>query len=340
MSFALTQATTLEAYRADDWDFVKFNPRATYFAEAWGNTYEQLTTQRQLRLIDAAVQEASGMAGVMALDPREGVFREHLLALWTLIADVGNEVDVLQTMFLPLSVVAMLCGSNARFLQFAAADARAAHAALDAAARTAPSGTSVRSTFSSSGVWGDGGQNLLDRGVLSREVCLDLLGFFQDGSCVVVGSLGAGIRGSRLNVLADDDDRQEHHLQERLSDPSDDDDRIAGLERGGSADQSEEREEIGAPHRANDKGDLQSDLGVEASDGAGAMDLGDGRCHLRCARLLALFDMRVWDVIEDRRHGPRIAEPSMGGTATMNGSSGGPLLEEFTNEHDNLAQRR
>ncbi len=30
-------ATTLEAYRADDWDFIKFNPRATYFAEAWGN---------------------------------------------------------------------------------------------------------------------------------------------------------------------------------------------------------------------------------------------------------------------------------------------------------------
>lgn len=72
----------------------------------------------------------------MALDPREGVFREHLRALWTLIADVGNEVDVLQTIFSPLSLVAMLCGSNARFLQFAAADARAAHAALDAAAKT------------------------------------------------------------------------------------------------------------------------------------------------------------------------------------------------------------
>ena len=29
-------AATLEAYRADDWDFIKLNPRATYFAEASG----------------------------------------------------------------------------------------------------------------------------------------------------------------------------------------------------------------------------------------------------------------------------------------------------------------
>ena len=34
-------ATTLEDYRAGDWDFIKLNPRSTYFAEAWGNQYER-----------------------------------------------------------------------------------------------------------------------------------------------------------------------------------------------------------------------------------------------------------------------------------------------------------
>jgi uroporphyrinogen decarboxylase len=129
-------ATTLDAYRADDWDFIKFNPRATYFAEAWGNTYERPTQQRQPRLTAATIHDAAGLAGVAPLDPRDGVFGEHLRALWTLIRTVGDEVDVIQTIFSPLSVVAMLCGSDARFREFAESDADAARAALGAATTT------------------------------------------------------------------------------------------------------------------------------------------------------------------------------------------------------------
>ena len=32
-------AATVEEYRARDSDFIKLNPRWTFFAEAWGNTY-------------------------------------------------------------------------------------------------------------------------------------------------------------------------------------------------------------------------------------------------------------------------------------------------------------
>jgi uroporphyrinogen decarboxylase len=53
-----------------------------------------------------------------------------------LVGEVAGEVDVVQTVFSPLSVVAMLCGSDARFREFAASDAEAAHAALHAAATT------------------------------------------------------------------------------------------------------------------------------------------------------------------------------------------------------------
>ena len=106
-------AATLEAYRADDWDFIKFNPRATYFAEAWGNVYERPTTQRQPRLISATVHNAADLGRLAPVDPRDGVFGEHLRALWMLLSEVDGEVDVVQTVFSPLSVVAMLCGADA-----------------------------------------------------------------------------------------------------------------------------------------------------------------------------------------------------------------------------------
>ena len=54
-------AATLEAYHADDWDFIKFNPRATYFAEAWGNTYERPIEQRQPRLASATLSAATDL---------------------------------------------------------------------------------------------------------------------------------------------------------------------------------------------------------------------------------------------------------------------------------------
>src|SRR3989304_408470 len=99
-------AATLEAYRADDWDFIKFNPRATYFAEAWGNTYERSSEGREPRLSTAAITAVEGLGDVVPLDPRRGVFAEHLRALSMLVEEVGEEVDVIQTVFSPLAVVA------------------------------------------------------------------------------------------------------------------------------------------------------------------------------------------------------------------------------------------
>ena len=51
--------TIVEAYRADDWDFIKFNPRWTYFGEAWGNTYERPTEQRMPRLTPSGMPRAT-----------------------------------------------------------------------------------------------------------------------------------------------------------------------------------------------------------------------------------------------------------------------------------------
>lgn len=129
-------AATLDAYRAYGWDFIKLNPRATYFAEAWGNTYERPTDQRQPRLTRAAIEDAAGLRAMAPADPRAGVFGDHLRALRLLLDEAGGEVDVIHTIFSPLAVVAQLCGSEARFRELAEADGAAARGALEAATET------------------------------------------------------------------------------------------------------------------------------------------------------------------------------------------------------------
>jgi uroporphyrinogen decarboxylase len=129
-------ASTLEAYRANDWDFIKFNPRATYFAEAFGNTYERPADQRQPTLVSAVGNNAADLAAVAPVDAGASVLGEHLHALRLLLAEVGDTVDVVHTVFSPLSVAAQLAGSDAAFRELAIAHSDAAHAAIRAVAET------------------------------------------------------------------------------------------------------------------------------------------------------------------------------------------------------------
>ena len=129
-------ASTLEAYRANDWDFIKFNPRATYFAEAWGNTYERPSDQRQPTLVSCIVRNADDLGTVPPVDARAGVLGEHLRALRLLLAKVGGSVDVVHTIFSPLSVAAQLSGADATFRELAGSHPDAAHAAIRAVTET------------------------------------------------------------------------------------------------------------------------------------------------------------------------------------------------------------
>ena len=66
-------ANTLDAYRPYDWDFLKFNPRATYFAEAWGNTYEVPSDQRQPRPLTSRVQSPHDLRSIEPVDARGAI---------------------------------------------------------------------------------------------------------------------------------------------------------------------------------------------------------------------------------------------------------------------------
>jgi len=128
---ALVEAT-LELYRAHDWDLIKLNPRWTHFAEAWGSTYEPPTEQRNPRTLTTTIHSAEDLAKLRPVHARRGVFSDHLSALELMLAEVGDEVDVVATVFSPLSVVGLLCGLPDDLLPYAASDPASLHSAIAA----------------------------------------------------------------------------------------------------------------------------------------------------------------------------------------------------------------
>jgi integrase len=108
----------------------------------------------------------------------------------------------------------------------------------------------------------DCAENPFDLKVLGLHVLLNRERRVQHGVCVLVCRLGSCISGGRLDVLTDDDDREQNELKERLGCPR----HCRGhpaVDRGGQADQCQTCEGICAPHRADHRCDLQSEKGIE-----------------------------------------------------------------------------
>lgn len=187
-------ANTLDAYRPYDWDFIKFNPRATYFAEAWGMEFEPPKDQRQPRPLSAAIAQPSQLRELRPVDATAGVLGEHLRALGMLLHAVNEDVDVIHTIFSPLSVVAMLCGTPPQFIELAKGDPEAAHAALCTATETLASYAHASIEEGASGifyaplVWA------------SRDTCDDA--FYREfGRPYDLQVLAAAAAGAEVNVL-------------------------------------------------------------------------------------------------------------------------------------------
>ena len=78
---------------------------------------------------------------------------------------------------------------------------------------------------------------------------LDLLAGVLD---VLEGLGRPRVRRPRLDVLTDDDDRQEDELDELGGQPEDDDGRAVLLDRRGERDEGDDGEEVGGPHGADE----------------------------------------------------------------------------------------
>ena len=129
-------AYTVERYRAYEDDFIKLNPRATYYYEAWGNRYDRPDAQRQPRMLEHAITSPEQFAALPELDPTTGPFGEQLEALRLVVQEIGQEVDIVQTVFNPISVAARLMGPELDpFRQLVRSDPAAAHTGLATIAR-------------------------------------------------------------------------------------------------------------------------------------------------------------------------------------------------------------
>jgi len=128
---------TLRSYRAYDWDLIKLNPRWSYLPEAWGNQYERPTEQRFQRLRHAVVATPADLDAIEAADHDHPSLVEQLDALEAVVDEVGDEVDVIHTVFSPLAVLGLLVGEvGGRTIEVMKANPAGAERALLAIRRT------------------------------------------------------------------------------------------------------------------------------------------------------------------------------------------------------------
>lgn len=115
-------AATLERYRAFDWDYIKVNPRATYFVEDWGCRFQPDGWSRP-QVVSYTVHNAQDWAALRPLDIGAGALGQQLEALRAIAAGTGGEVPLVQTIFTPLAIALDLVGGDGDRLKAHLADA-------------------------------------------------------------------------------------------------------------------------------------------------------------------------------------------------------------------------
>lgn len=92
-----------------DWDWVKINPRAVYYAEAWGGVYDPDNYEGVVpALLKPAIGAPEEVKKIAALDPNENaIFAEHIGSARAIKQALPDRA-VIQTIFSPLSVLYQL----------------------------------------------------------------------------------------------------------------------------------------------------------------------------------------------------------------------------------------
>jgi uroporphyrinogen decarboxylase len=99
---------SLQHVQEFDWDWLKLNPRATYYAEAWGNRYDHHNYKSIVPpLLQATLQSPADLEKIQPINSTGGVFAEHLDLVQRVRAGIGD-VHFVQTVFSPLSVLSFL----------------------------------------------------------------------------------------------------------------------------------------------------------------------------------------------------------------------------------------
>lgn len=104
-------AVTVERAKRFGWDFVKFQPRASSFAEAFGSVYHP--SGHRLRgpiLIKAAVPDLDSWMSVQFVNRR--ALDDQVESIGMVVRELGPETPVIQTVFSPITVGGYLVGKS------------------------------------------------------------------------------------------------------------------------------------------------------------------------------------------------------------------------------------
>jgi uroporphyrinogen decarboxylase len=97
-----------------DWDWVKINPRATYYAEVWGNTYDFNDYLSVFpKQTHAAIKTASDVWDIHTIKARKSDPLVEQLEAARLIRQGLPDTPLVQTIFSPLTVLLFLIGQSA-----------------------------------------------------------------------------------------------------------------------------------------------------------------------------------------------------------------------------------
>ncbi|MBT9170843.1 MAG: Uroporphyrinogen decarboxylase [Actinobacteria bacterium] len=128
----------LEFQQKYDWDYMKVNPRASYFVEDWGCKFQPSgDPYMSPTSIDYAVKSTQDWARLEVLDPQKGVLAEHLYALQLISEGLRGEVPFVQTVFSPLTIADYLVGRQKEsLLTYLREDPQSLHQGLAVIAET------------------------------------------------------------------------------------------------------------------------------------------------------------------------------------------------------------
>ena len=104
-------AITVERARRFGWDFVKFQPRASCFAEAFGSEYKPSGHRmRSPVLVRQAVPDLDSWKDVALVNPK--ALDDQVKSMGLVAKELGRDVPVIQTVFSPITVGGYLVGKS------------------------------------------------------------------------------------------------------------------------------------------------------------------------------------------------------------------------------------
>ena len=98
------------------WDYMKFNPRASYHVEDWGVKLRYFGDQ-QPEVTETPVRSPEDWTRLETLHPEEGVLGDHLKALEVVAKRSAGKIPILATVFTPFSIASRLTTSDDAFMR-------------------------------------------------------------------------------------------------------------------------------------------------------------------------------------------------------------------------------